>query len=317
MTKKYIRTKEAAQRIGVSMSTVHKMMREGLLKPVNENSYKLDGGYLFDEAEVQKLAEKQERVEGYTIKEFSELTGFSEAIIRNDVYAGKIPAVKLSQGRREWRILPNALEIYPKNKKVVVDNRTAPIYHEEYYLFQKVSKGNQTGRIIQFSHDIFTIGLLDGSTIQVHIKDIASWTPVDKITHKVIITHPGHVTFDFPIPDHIENPTYLVINLIIKHAGIENVHCVIGDKINFKVKRVSIPKDLAEWIPLLKTHLVSGDIIEKHQSYLLQPNLYSINTYVPKEIKQRIQELADKDGTSLQEKTRELILMGLERIGGS
>lgn len=310
----YMRLKEVADYFNVSPSTIYKEVKAGRLSPVNKDTYHADGGYLFLKSEIEKLKPLYEnrKKDGFTINEVARKVGVSPATVRTDIRTGLLKAEQIQSGRKEYRVTAEALAEYEKIKKP--RERATDFKYGDYYLFQKIAKRDLTARIVAFEDGAARIQYQSGATESIPRQTLKDWRPVQPLPKKNIVTYPGEVVFHFPRPEYIDHPVYQLLDLLVQQAGVNNVYIIGRDKIEIRVKRTVLPKSVfSSWLDTLKRHLVVGSIIEGHQEYILQPDCYLITTHVSEEIKQRIQKEAEKEGKSMQEWLRDIIIQALKK----
>ncbi|MGR9635438.1 helix-turn-helix domain-containing protein [Bacillus cereus] len=63
-------TKEAAKQLNIAESTLHKYVKDGLIKPVYDD-WKQDGSRLFYVDDIERLAESIKKPKGITISELA------------------------------------------------------------------------------------------------------------------------------------------------------------------------------------------------------------------------------------------------------
>ncbi|PHG70951.1 excisionase, partial [Bacillus cereus] len=140
ITKPTVTTKEAADLLGVTVQTILKKEKDGLIECVYKDNWKQFGSKIFYLEDIERLKNKNE-VKGLSTKEVAEILNVAPSTIFTYIKSGKLPATMVEKrGKQVYIIDEEDLEIfmldYEKTKTKERKTFITKIQDEDIYLYQ-------------------------------------------------------------------------------------------------------------------------------------------------------------------------------------
>ncbi|MGH0883438.1 helix-turn-helix domain-containing protein (plasmid) [Bacillus sp. A01H] len=310
ITKPTVTTKEAADLMGVTVQTILKKEKEGLIECVYKDNWKQFGSKIFYLEDIEKLMEKEE-VNGLSTKEAAEILNVAPSTIFTYIKSGKLPATMVEKrGKQVYLIDEEELEIfmldYEKTKTKERKTFITKIYDEEICLYQLLTHQHtgKTARVIELNgadgkiltedEEIFPL-----STYKEHNY---SFEPFKK---QPVITKRGYLSFSFKKPQLFNSITYNLINLFYKKLGVTNMRLTITqDTIKLEIKPFILqvnPLQFQEEIKYLHSHMKSGSILPHVEGIYFKSNVEPLTFHADYEFKQKIVQMATDAGMGQEE----------------
>ncbi|HHT7228652.1 TPA: helix-turn-helix domain-containing protein, partial [Bacillus cereus] len=305
-----VTTKEAAALLGVTVQTILKKEKDGLIECVYKNNWKQFGSKIFYLEDIESLKNKEE-VKGLTTKEAAEILNVASSTIFTYIKSGKLPATMVEKrGKQVYLIDEEELEIfmldYEKAKTKERKTFITKIQGEDIYLYQllrHLHTGNTArvieingadGKILTEDEEIFPL-----STYKEHDY---SFEPLQK---QAVITKRGYVSFSFKKPQLFHSITYNLINLFYKELGVTNMRLTItSDTIKLEIKPFVLqvePLQFQEEIKYLHSHMISGTILPHVEGIYFKSNVEPLTFHADHEFKQKIVQMAADAGMGQEE----------------
>ncbi|PGO57986.1 excisionase, partial [Bacillus cereus] len=310
ITKPTVTTKEAADLLGVTVQTILKKEKDGLIECVYKNNWKQFGSKIFYLEEIERLKNKNE-VKGLSTKEVAEILNVAPSTIFTYIKSGKLPATMVEKrGKRVYLIDEEELEIfmldYEKTKTKERKTFITKIQQEEIYLYQLLTHKHtgKTARVIEINgsdgkvltedEEIFLL-----STYKEHDY---SFEPLQKQT---VITKRGYLSFSFKKPQLFHSITYNLINLFYKELGVTNMRLhITPDTIKLEIKPFVLqvdPLQFQEEVKYLHSHMKSGTILPHVEGIYFKSNVEPFTFHADHEFKQRVVQMAADAGIGQEE----------------
>ncbi|MHA2890466.1 helix-turn-helix domain-containing protein [Bacillus cereus] len=326
ITKPTVTTKEAADLMGVTVQTILKKEKEGLIECVYKDNWKQFGSKIFYLEDIESLMEKEE-INGLSTKEAAEILNVAPSTIFTYIKSGKLPATMVEQrGKQVYLIDEQELEIfmldYEKTKTKERKTFITKIYDEEICLYQllthqhtgKIARvielNGADGKILTEDEEIFPL-----STYKEHDY---SFEPFKK--HPVI-TKRGYLSFSFKKPQLFDSITYNLINLFYKELGVTNMRLTITqDTIKLEIKPFVLqvnPLQFQEEIKYLHSHMKSGSILPHVEGIYFKSNVEPLTFHADYEFKQKVIQMASQAGLGQEEFLRHAVKTYIEELGES
>ncbi|MGG0262521.1 helix-turn-helix domain-containing protein, partial [Bacillus mycoides] len=205
ITKPTVTTKEAADLLGVTVQTILKKEKDGLIECVYKNNWKQFGSKIFYLEDIERLKNKEE-VKGLSTKEAAEILNVAPSTIFTYIKSGKLPATMVEKrGKQVYLIDEEELEIfmldYEKAKTKERKTFITKIQDKDIYLYQLlrhlhtgktarvIEINGADGKILTEDEEIFPL-----STYKEHDY---SFEPLQK---QAVITKRGYLSFSFKKP---------------------------------------------------------------------------------------------------------------------
>ncbi|MFQ6340669.1 helix-turn-helix domain-containing protein [Bacillus sp. AF62] len=301
ITKPTVTTKEAANLLGVTVQTILKKEKDGLIECVYKDNWKQFGSKIFYLEDIERLKNKNE-VKGLSTKEVAEILNVAPSTIFTYIKSGKLPATKVEKrGKQVYLIDEEELEIfmidYEKTKTKERKTFITRMQGEDIYLYQLL-RHQHTGkaaRVIEISgtdgklltedEEIFSL-----STYKEHNYSLE---PLQK---QAVITKRGYLSFLFKKPQLFHSLTYNLINLFYKELGVTNMRLHISsDTIRLEMKPFVLQIDpfrFQEEIQYLHAHMQSGTILPHVEGIYFKSNVEPFTFHADYELKQKVRQMA-------------------------
>lgn len=305
--RKIIKTSEAAEILQVKVSTVHKYVKEGKLKPVYEDDWQVDTTKLFYEDDILNFKETLIKP-GLTTGEAAKLLGIHITTISQYINKGIIKAEKKQYKGRELNFIePAELERVKselslqkrENQKSFIDREHNIAWFQP---FQNEDTG-EFGRIL-LNDDNHPI-LLTNQNRNISYEDITrlGFRPLYKLADSKYINKKGYAMFQFPYDNSLGSPVFKLFDLFYKIAGPKNMKVnVVNQNILAEIKPIFLPIiEEPILINTLKNSLKTGDIHLRHNGIYIDSEVETITFSLPAELKQKIKIDAEKQNVTMEE----------------
>ncbi|VXC88600.1 Helix-turn-helix domain-containing protein [Bacillus mycoides] len=310
ITKPTVTTKEAADLLGVTVQTILKKEKDGLIECVYKNNWKQFGSKIFYLEDIERLKNNEE-VKGLSTKEAAEILNVAPSTIFTYIKSGKLPASRIEKrGKQVYVISKEDLDTFQLDyeKTTTKERKTfiTKIQDEDIYLYQLLTHQHtgKTARVIEINgadgkiltedEEIFPI-----STYKEHDY---SFEPFQK---QAVITKRGYLSFSFKKPQLFNSITYNLINLFYKELGVTNMRLTITpDTINLEIKPFVLqvdPLQFQEEIKYLHSHMKSGSILLHLEGIYFKSNVEPLTFHANHEFKQKVIQMATDAGMRQEE----------------
>ncbi|MFX3638013.1 MAG: helix-turn-helix domain-containing protein [Candidatus Pristimantibacillus sp.] len=307
---KYLNVNNTAAELGVTVTSIYKLIKDKQLEPVNQSTFKGDGGYMFRVEDIERIKPLYIRTD-LTSSEAAERIGRSTTFIHKLIRDQDIPFYEgVLRGKKTYFIKEADLERY------TTDNPNSGKYDTLYdkakgvFLFQPFRKEGRLARVVQMKRvnrrklEIeLQVGATESMSYEQAIRD--GWTPAITISNKKNITSYGYAVFEFPIPSTLDSMIYSIIEELFRQVGPSNMKIKRNDKLIVEVKKSELlnilPTTHPDMIDKLKLFIKSGEIITKYNGTLIDTGLSPVTVYLPEAYKQKMQSLSELENKSVQE----------------
>ncbi|OPA10899.1 helix-turn-helix domain-containing protein [Bacillus cereus] len=310
ITKPTVTTKEAADLLGVTVQTILKKEKDGLIECVYKDNWKQFGSKIFYLEDIERLINKNE-VKGLSTKEVAEILNVAPSTIFTYIKSGKLPATMIEKrGKQVYLIDEEELEIfmldYEKTKTKERKTFITKIQQEEIYLYQLLTHKHtgKTARVIEFNGADGKVLTEDEEMflLSTYKEHDYSFEPFNK---KAVITKRGYLSFLFKKPQLFHSITYNLINLFYKELGVTNMRLSISsDTIRLEIKPLVLqidPLQFQEEVKYLHSHMKSGTILPHVEGIYFKSNVEPLTFHADYEFKQRVVQMAADAGMGQEE----------------
>lgn len=310
ITKPTVTTKEAADLMGVTVQTILKKEKEGLIECVYKDSWKQFGSKIFYLEDIERLMNKEE-VKGLSTKDAAEILNVAPSTIFTYIKSGKLPASMVERrGKQVYVIDEEELEIFQLNyEKVTTKERKTfitKIHDTDIYLYQLLTHQHTEklarvieihgtdGKVITEDEEIFPLS---------KYKELGYSFKL--FTKRAVITKRGYLSFTFKKPQLFHSITYNLINLFYKELGVTNMRLTtMPDTIKLEIKPFVLqvdPLQFQEEIKYLHSHMKSGSILPHLEGIYFKSNLEPLTFHADHEFKQKVVQMAADAGMGQEE----------------
>ncbi|PGW46283.1 helix-turn-helix domain-containing protein [Bacillus thuringiensis] len=310
LTKPTVTTKEAANLLGVTVQTILKKEKDGLIECVYKDNWKQFGSKIFYVEDIERLKHKNEE-KGLSTKEVAEILNVAPSTVFTYIKSGKLPATMgEKRGKQVYLIDEEELEIfmldYEKAKTKEKKTFMKTIQEEDIYLYQLFTHQHtgKTARVIE-------INGADGKVLteEEEMFSLSSYKKqgysFEPFQRRAVITKRGYVSFSFKKPQLFHSITYHLINLFYKELGVTNMRLrVSSDTITLDIKPFVLqvdPLQFQEEITYLHSHMKSGMILPHREGVYFKSNVEAFTFHADRTWKQKIVQMAADVGMGQEE----------------
>lgn len=310
ITKPTVTTKEAADLLGVTVQTILKKEKDGLIECVYKDNWKQFGSKIFYLEDIERL-QNQNKVKGLSTKEVAEILNVAPSTIFTYIKSGKLPATMVEKrGKQVYLIDEEELEIfmldYEKTKTKERKTFITKIQNEDIYLYQLLTHqhNGKTARVIEINGADGKILTEDEEIFSLSTYKEHDYT-FEPFIKKAVITKRGYLSFSFKKPQLFNSITYNLINLFYKELGVTNMRLsILSDTIRLEIKPFVLqvdPLQFQEEIRYLHSHMKSGTILPHVEGIYFKSNVEPLTFHADHEFKQKVVQMAAEAGMRQEE----------------
>ncbi|MED3038640.1 excisionase [Bacillus thuringiensis] len=310
ITKPTVTTKEAADLLGVTVQTILKKEKDGLIECVYKDNWKQFGSKIFYLEDIERLKNKNE-VKGLSTKEVAEILNVAPSTIFTYIKSGKLPATIVEKrGKQVYIIDEEELEIFMLDyeKTTTKERKTfiTKIYDEEICLYQLLTHQHtgKTARVIELNG-------ADGKVLteEEELFSLSTYRArgysIESYEKRPVLTKRGYVSFTFKKPQLFHSITYNVLNLFYRELGVTNMGLrITSHTIELEIKpfiwRVN-PLQFQEEITHLQKHMKSGSILPHVEGVYFKSNIETLSFHADHSFKQKVVQMAADTGIGQEE----------------
>ena len=310
ITKPTVTTKEAANLLGVTVQTILKKEKDGLIECVYKDNWKQFGSKIFYLEDIERL-KNINKVKGLSTKEVAEILNVAPSTIFTYIKSGKLPATMVEKrGKQVYLIDEEELEIfmldYEKTKTKERKTFITKIQDEDIYLYQLLTHqhNGKTARVIEINGADGKILTEDEEIFSLSTYKEHDYT-FEPFIKKAVITKRGYLSFSFKKPQLFNSITYNLINLFYKELGVTNMRLsILSDTIRLEIKPFVLqvdPLQFQEEIRYLHSHMKSGTILPHVEGIYFKSNVEPLTFHADHEFKQKVVQMAAEAGMRQEE----------------
>ncbi|MED2795538.1 helix-turn-helix domain-containing protein [Bacillus wiedmannii] len=310
ITKPTVTTKEAADLMGVTVQTVLKKEKEGLIECVYKDNWKQFGSKIFYLEDIERLMDNDE-IKGLSTKQAAEILNVAPSTIFTYIKSEKLKATMVEKrGKQVYVIAEEELENFQLNyeKATTKERKTfiTKIQDTDIYLYQLLIQrhtekkarvieiNGSNGKVLTEDEEIFSL-----SAYKEHDYSLE---PFKKQT---VITKRGYLSFTFKKPQLFNSITYNLINLFYKELGVTNMRLTTTqDIIRLEIKPFVLqvnPLQFQEEIKYLHSHMKSGSILPHVEGIYFKSNVEPLTFHADHDFKQKVIQMAAESGMGQEE----------------
>lgn len=310
ITKPTVTTKEAADLMGVTVQTILKKEKEGLIECVYKDNWKQFGSKIFYLEDIERLMNK-DVIKGLSTKKAAEILNIAPSTIFTYIKSGKLKASMVEKrGKQVYVIDEEELENFQLNyeKATTKERKTfiTKIQDTDIYLYQLLIQqhtgkkarvieiNGSDGKVLTENEEIFSL-----SAYKEHGYSLE---PFKKHT---VITKRGYLSFSFKKPQLFNSITYNLINLFYKELGVTNMRLTTTqDIIRLEIKPFVLqvdPLQFQEEIKYLYSHMKSGSILPHVEGIYFKSNVEPLTFHADHDFKQKVIQMAAESGMGQEE----------------
>lgn len=245
-------TTEVKKYLGVSHYVVNNMMKQGKLKPINKDTWRLDGSFLFERESVERI-KKDWKTEGLTLYQASKKYDVSTYQLEKWLENGELTVTIQKHRNREMKFIKEKELHHLLNQFDQVN--TIYTYSQKYntVLFQRYIRGNTIARIMSIPKrgEIMLIDEFGGEFTLKEAKKLG-YISAYELPDKPRSHHQRFVTFRIPKSNQLRNNSFQLIDLILQYVSPKNIKVSVEEEFwyfNVRQSLIELPMGMqVEWI---------------------------------------------------------------------
>ncbi|MDA2639264.1 DNA-binding protein [Bacillus cereus] len=269
-----LNTTEVKQYLGISHFILNNLLKQKHLIPINQETWRLDGSFLFKKEEVEEIKQKRER-NGLTLYQASRTYGIGMYQLEKWIEEGTL-AVVIQEHRNRPTAFVKEEDVLPLIEQVVQTN-TRYSYSQKHHiaLFQQFVNGNTIARIMSIPKR-GAIVLQDefGQEFTLTEARQRGYVPGYTLPETPRSHHQRFVTFRIPKSDALRSHSFQVIDRMLQYISPRNLK--ISEKDGFwyvdvRQSLFTLPMGMQEeWVETVTPYIIEGKIIKRvnHSVYL-------------------------------------------------
>jgi len=304
-----IHIKELAALVNKSVRTIQHWVAIGDAKPVNADTYRRDGGYMFTEDEVNRLKQIHGKLSS---KQAAEMIGITSQYLNQLALVGTVESqinIVGQQKRRFYmkedivKLRDHLQERAGKNRKTNRFGKKLILFSKGARLFSRITSSNNQC-LITNTAPLAIICEGGGMFKSLPTLDVMEPWPEHKYEQRK-----GFVDFLFPIPRSIDHPMYDTIRNVIYSLGEKNVQVFETKNGDYFVRcRCGRLPFKEEDFQLLKQNLRNGIIEKSKDRIMLKPEGVTRSVVLQDKVYNIVLEKSKSDKIGFDDALNELIL---------
>ncbi|EJR92972.1 hypothetical protein [Bacillus mycoides] len=299
-------TNEVKDYLGISHFIFNNLLKQGQLTPINKDTWRLDGSFLFSREEIEKLKGERE-IEGITLYQASKKYHISmnqlEKWIKDEMLVYTVQEHRNRQTKfvKDDDIRKLVQQVEPANAVYTFSQK------HNVVLFQKFIKGNTLARIISIPKrgDIILLDEFGNNlTLSVALKE--GYDSAYMLSDKPRSHHQRFVKFRFPKSDQLRNNIFHLIDNILQYVSPRNIK--ISEEKGFwyfeiRQSLITVPPEIQmEWINELTPYIIEGKIVPRvNHSVYLDSNTVTKPVILTNKEYQYIKKITSETNSSIEE----------------
>lgn len=299
-------TTEVKEYLGVSHFVVNNLIKQGKLVPINKDTWRLDGSFLFEREDVEAI-KKERKKEGLTLYQASKKYDVSTYQLEKWLEDGELTVTVQEHRNREMKFIKEEelRQLVHRFDQV----NTMYTYSQKYntVLFQRYIHGNTIARIISIPKrgDIMLVDEF-GSEFTLKEANKLGYAPAYELSDKPRSHHQRFVKFRIPKSDQLRNSSFQLIDLILQYVSPRNIKVSVEEEFwYFDVRQslIELPMGMQlEWIESLTPYLIEGKLVKRvnNSVYLDSSSVTKPVTMSSKEYK-AINKIIEETNSTIEE----------------
>ncbi|HDR6248079.1 TPA: DNA-binding protein [Bacillus cereus] len=302
----HMNTTEVRAYLRVSNFIINNLIKQERLVPINKDTWRLDGSFLFKKEEVISI-KKERETQGLTVYQASKKYNISTYQLEKWLKEGQLTANIQEHRKRETAFIKEEELLQLVHQ---LDQSNAQYtYSQKYHtiLFQKFIQGNTIARVISIPKR-GKIMLMDefGNTFTLKEAQTLGFIPAYPLSDKPRSHHQKFVTFRFPTSDQLRNRSFQLIDLILQYVSPRNLKVSEeGDfwYVDVRQSLVELPMGMQlEWMESLTPYLIEGKIVKRiNNSVYLDSNYMTKTVIMSSKEYQAIYKIVKETNSTIEE----------------
>ncbi|MDY8166264.1 DNA-binding protein [Bacillus thuringiensis] len=260
-------TNEVKDYLDISHFIFNNLMKQGKLTPINKDTWRLDGSFLFSREEIEKVKEER-KIEGITLYQASKEYHISMNQLEKWIEEGKLVYSLIDHRNRQTKFVKEE-DIRELVQQVEQAN---PVYtfsqKHNVVLLQKFIKGNTLARVTSIPKR-GDIQLLDEFGTNMILSEALEegYKSAYMLSDKPRSHHQRFVKFRFPKSEQLRNNIFHLIDNILQYVSPRNIKISEEETFwYFEIRQslITLPPGIQmEWIEELTPYLIEGKLIKR------------------------------------------------------
>ncbi|MEH7048606.1 helix-turn-helix domain-containing protein [Bacillus pseudomycoides] len=301
-----INTTEVREYLGVSNFVVNNLIKQGQLTPINKDTWRLDGSFLFKREDVEAI-KKERETEGLTLYQASKRYDVSTYQLEKWLEDGELTATIQEHRNRETKFIKE--EDLCKLVQKFDQANSLYTYSQKHNtaLFQRYIQGNTIARIISIPKrgDIMLVDEF-GSEFTLKEAKKLGYVPAYELSDKPRSQHQRFVKFRIPKSEQLRSSSFQLIDLILQYVSPRNLKISEEEGFwyfNVRQSLIELPMGMQlEWIESLTPYLIEGKLVKRvnNSVYLDSSSVTKPVTMSSKEY-QAINKIVEETNSTIEE----------------
>ncbi|MED3202252.1 DNA-binding protein [Bacillus toyonensis] len=299
-------TTEVKAYLNISHFTFNNLIRQKQLMPINKDTWRLDGSFLFKKEEIEKL-KKEIEVEGITLYQASKKYYISMYQLEKWLEEGEITCTIQDHRNRKTKFVKE--DDIRELVQQIEQKSTIYTYSHKHnvVLLQRFMKGNTLARIISIPKR-GDITLRDEFGDDMTLEDAieSGYKPAYILSDQPRSHHQRFVKFRFPKSYQYRSDIFRFIDLILQYVSPKNLKISVEDEFwyfDIRQSLITLPSGMqTEWINNLAPYIIEGKLIQRvnNSVYLDSSSVTKSVTMSSKEY-QAINKIVEKTNSTIEE----------------
>lgn len=299
-------TNEVKDYLDISHFIFNNLMKQGKLTPINKDTWRLDGSFLFSREEVEKVKEER-KIEGITLYQASKEYHISMNQLEKWIEEGKLVYSLIEHRNRQTKFVKEE-DIRELVQQVEQAN---PVYtfsqKHNVVLLQKFIKGNTLARVtsipkrgdIQLLNEFGTNMILSQALEE-------GYKSAYMLSDKPRSHHQRFVKFRFPKSEQLRNNIFHLIDNILQYVSPRNIKISEEETFwYFEIRQslITLPPGIQmEWIEELTPYIIEGKMVPRmNHSVYLDSNTVTKSVILTSKEYKYMKEITSDTNSSIEE----------------
>lgn len=260
-------TTEVREFLEISNFIVNKLVKKGQLVPINKDTWRLDGSFLFRRGDVEAIKKAREP-EGLTLYQASKKYDISTYQLERWLEDGELTAIIQEYRNRETKFIREEELLKLVHR---LDQANALYTYSQKYntvLFHRYMQGNTIARVISIPKrgDIMLIDEFGNELTLKEAKKLG-YEPAYELTDKPRSHHQRFIKFRLPKSDQLRSDSFQKVDLILQYVSPRNIK--ISEEEGFwyldvRQSLIELPMGTQmEWVESLSPYLIEGKLVKR------------------------------------------------------
>ncbi|MCW9134690.1 DNA-binding protein [Bacillus paramycoides] len=298
-------TTEVKEYLGVSNFVINNLMKQEQLVPINKDTWRLDGSFLFKREDVESI-KKERETEGLTLYQASKKYDVSTYQLEKWLEDGELTATIREHRNRETKFIKEE-----ELRQLVHRFDQANVlytYSQKYNtaLFQRYIQGNTIARVISIPKrgDIMLVDEF-GSEFTLKEAEKLGYISAYELSDKPRSHHQRFVKFRLPKSDQMRSSSFQLVDLILQYVSPRNLK--VSEEEGFwyfdvRQSLIELPMGMQmEWIETLTPYLIEGKLIKRvNNSVYLDSSSVTKSVTISSQEYQAINKIVEETNSTIE-----------------